>query len=96
MTSCTVMGTPLEKAAKEIMGIFNNYAKKGGKKDALDKAELKELFSKEMKMFSATTFDQLATAMLQNDTSGDVDFQEFLKMLFALINCKEKECQQSK
>lgn len=91
------MPTELENAAKVIMDIFKKHASKGGNPDTLEISELKKLFNDEMKMFSTNSFDKLANAMLEHDKSGDIDFSEFVKMLFALTACKEKTgCQPSK
>ncbi|XP_062821084.1 protein S100-A4-like [Anolis carolinensis] len=75
------MSTPLEKALATIVLTFHKYSGKEGDKFKLNKAELKELLTKELPVFNSKRMDaaefQKIMTNLDHNQDHEVDFQEF-------------------
>ncbi|NWV39622.1 S10A4 protein, partial [Grantiella picta] len=89
------MACPLEQAMAVMVATFHKYSGKEGDKYKLNKAELKELLSKELPSFSVskqTSEANLQKLMSNLDSNSDneVDFQEYVIFLACMaMMCNE-------
>ncbi|XP_061565781.1 protein S100-P-like [Cololabis saira] len=82
--------TQLEMAMGLLMSTFDQYAGAEGKKDTLNKAEVKTMLEKELPGFlkSAKNPDEVDKMLKGLDFNGDaeVDFNEFVVLVAALTS----------
>ncbi|CAK6973571.1 Hypothetical predicted protein [Scomber scombrus] len=79
----------LEQVITSIVDIFMEYADDGGKKQQLNKEELKKLFEKEIQsdeLKGKINTDDIEEAMkmLDQNHDGEVNFREFCRCVSAL------------
>ncbi|XP_060537930.1 protein S100-A1-like [Pantherophis guttatus] len=81
------MPSELETAMEIIISVFHQYSSKGGDKDKLSKKELKQLLQKEFGLETQKYPEGVDKIMCDLDKNGDgqVSFQEFLKMVAAIL-----------
>ncbi|KAG7261692.1 hypothetical protein CRUP_023443 [Coryphaenoides rupestris] len=76
--------TKLEAAMALLMTTFEEYAGKEGKKDSLNKAEVKTMMNEQLPGFLGA-LDELMKG-LDHNNDQEVDFQEFV-VLIATLTC---------
>uniref|UniRef100_A0A3P9KKK9 EF-hand domain-containing protein n=1 Tax=Oryzias latipes TaxID=8090 RepID=A0A3P9KKK9_ORYLA len=78
----------MEKAIKDIVDMFLEYANGDGKlsKDELKKMIEKEIQNPELKVSDPFDFDKAMKRMDKN-RDGEIDFKEFLKCMSSMAKC---------
>uniref|UniRef100_A0A8C8VQ26 Protein S100 n=1 Tax=Pelusios castaneus TaxID=367368 RepID=A0A8C8VQ26_9SAUR len=88
------MARPLEKALDTMVSIFHNYSGKEGDKYKLNKAELKQLITKELPSYISKQTDEASfqrlLGHLDSNKDNEVDFQEYATFLACVaMMCNE-------
>ncbi|KAL7978070.1 hypothetical protein Chor_005057 [Crotalus horridus] len=82
------MSSQLETAMDSLISVFHNYSGKEGDKYKLNKKELKELLQIELGGLLETRRDTEVVDKIMQDldenSDGEVDFQEFMVLVAAL------------
>ncbi|KAF3692409.1 Protein S100-A1 S-100 protein alpha chain S-100 protein subunit alpha [Channa argus] len=86
------MSSKLETAMNTVIAVFNGYSGKEGDKYKLNKAELTNLFQKELGGWPKPSDDPRAgdiMKLLDADKDGEVNFEEFAILVATLIMSKK-------
>ncbi|XP_039219118.1 protein S100-A1 [Crotalus tigris] len=82
------MSSQLETAIDSLISVFHSYSGKEGDKYKLNKKELKELLQNELGGLLETQRDTEVVDKIMQDldenSDGEVDFQEFMVLMAAL------------
>uniref|UniRef100_A0A452GS61 Protein S100 n=1 Tax=Gopherus agassizii TaxID=38772 RepID=A0A452GS61_9SAUR len=89
-----MMARPLEWALDTMVSTFHKYSGKEGDKFKLNKAELKELVTKELPSYISKQTDEASFQRLMNNLDSnrdkEVDFQEYATFLACVaMMCNE-------
>ncbi|XP_059816044.1 protein S100-A11-like [Hypanus sabinus] len=81
--------TELENCISTLISVFQNYAKKGGDPYTLSREEARELVKSQLPSLVKNPHDKagLDKLMVDLDSDGQVDFQEFAIMVISISAC---------
>ncbi|XP_075763948.1 protein S100-A4-like [Pelodiscus sinensis] len=88
------MARPMERALELMVSTFHKYSGKEGDKHKLNKAELKELVTKELPSYISKQTDEASFQRLMKNLDSnrdqEVDFQEYATFLACMaMMCNE-------